>query len=78
MTIVLPKAWIGTVFNRVKIAHHVWSRLLIVDLLLTLWHLDVFDPVLQQSLNTASNATEELIQKRQILDSVLVQQMSQT
>lgn len=33
--------------------------------------------MLQQDLNTASHSTEELIEKRQILNSVLIQQVSQ-
>ena len=45
--------------------------------LLMLPYLYVLYPVLQQDLNTTSHPTEELIEKRQILNSVLIQQMSQ-
>lgn len=40
-------------------------------------YLDVLYPVLQEDLDAAPHSTEELVQKRQILNSVLVQQMSQ-
>lgn len=41
-------------------------------------YLYVFYPVLQEDLHATSHSTEELIEKRQILNSVLIQQVSQT
>lgn len=41
-------------------------------------HLYIFYPVLQQHLNATPYSTEELIQKREVQNSVLVQKMSQT
>lgn len=40
-------------------------------------YLDVLYPVLQKDLDAAAHSTEELVEKRQILNSVLIQQMSQ-
>lgn len=40
-------------------------------------YLYVLYPVLQEDLNTTSHSTEQLIEKRQILNSVLIQQVSQ-
>lgn len=40
-------------------------------------YLDVFYPVLQKDLDAAPHSIEELVEKRQILNSVLIQQMSQ-
>lgn len=41
-------------------------------------YLYIFYPVLQQHLNATPHSTEELVEKRKVLYSVLVQEMSQT
>jgi len=43
----------------------------------SLAHLYVLNPMLQQNLNASSHTTEELIQQRQILNTVLIQQVIQ-
>lgn len=40
-------------------------------------YLDILYPVLQQDLNATPHSTEELIEEREILNSVLIQQMGQ-
>lgn len=82
ITIVLPKAWeliLKTAENSYLIMYHHKKNLGASwrHQLLRLSYLYILYPVLQQHLNTTSHSTEELIEKRQILNSVLVQQMSQ-
>lgn len=38
-------------------------------------YLDVFNPLLQENLNATSNSTKQLIQERQILNSVFIEEV---
>ncbi len=79
MTIVLPKAWDTT--NKtcdIECAHseRLWCSLSHPDGFPA--HLDVLDPVLQKHLHASPHTIEELVQQRQILNTVLIQQVIQT
>lgn len=79
ITIVLPKACWKLILKTsyLIMCHHQNSGAGWRHRLLRLQYLYILYPVLQQHLNATSHSTEELIEKRQILNSVLIQQMSQ-